>query len=504
MTLADLIDLEAELARERGMDPAALEARDRALVGDGPGIAVASARGRDALIRRWLAALRGTDPTRPSPGRTVASALAALRAVLVIGGLALGWGAAAAVLRYSGAQPVDVWDFLLVFVALQIVLFALVVASFLFPVASLGIPLLGVFRAALAAIYPWLAERIGRRSEERVAGWRTFWHRLRSRRSLYRGVEPWILIGLTQAFGLAFNVGALLGCLRLIVFSDLAFAWGTTLLGLDPARFHAVVHALAVPFAWIWPGADPSRELVDITQYSRLDAAYLASGVRRSVHPELVGGWWPFLVASLVCYGLVPRAAMLAAAALRARWILAALPLDDAEVTRLVRRLSEPHVETRGPAEEPAVRASAGAPRGGAAEPFAGTRCAVVLWRDVPRGPELDATVARQTRCSVEAVQAAGGRDYEEGRLDWRGLVEGADAVVVVAEAWEAPDKAVLRLCRRLREELGPRRHVAVLLVDGRGGRLRPASAGDLAVWRDVLVTLEDPYVAAAPLQVAP
>jgi Protein of unknown function (DUF2868) len=500
MTLADLLDLEAQLARDRDTDTGALEARDRALLGNvaSPG----AGRGqRQALLRRWLQALRDSASRQAYPGRAVAGVLGGLRALLALAGLLLGWGAATAVLRYSGGAPVNVWDFLLAFVGVQLLLFALLVSSFLFPIASLGLPLLGLFRSALAALYPRLAARALRGQEERLAQWAGFWHRLRSRRSLYHHVEPWILLGLTQAFGVAFNVGALLGCLRLVVFSDLAFAWSTTLLQLDVGRFHAIAHTLAAPFAWLWPEADPTRALVEATRYSRLDAAYLASGARRSAHPELVGGWWPFLIGCLVTYGLLPRLATLALATARARWSLARLPLDDAEVTRLVRRLSEPHVETRSPEREVEGPARSGPPQVPAPMEAREARCAVVLWRDVPGTPLLEAAAARQARCPVAGVHAAGGRDHPEGAADWPHLVDGADPVVVVAEGWEAPDKAALRLLAELRRAMGAKRHLLVLLVDAGQPTPRAPTAAQLRIWQEGLATLEDPYLAVEPLR---
>jgi hypothetical protein len=48
VTLADLIDLEAQLARDRDADPAALAARDRALLA---GDAAPPARSDEALAR---------------------------------------------------------------------------------------------------------------------------------------------------------------------------------------------------------------------------------------------------------------------------------------------------------------------------------------------------------------------------------------------------------------------------------------------------------------------
>lgn len=498
MTLADLIDLEVQLARDREADRVELAARDKELLaGD-----AAAPRSRQALLARWIEALRAAEPGELHPGRAVEGVLGGLRATLVLLGLVLGWGAATALLRYTGSEPVNVWDFLLAFVGLQLVLFVLLLSSFFLPLAALGAPLLGIFRGLVAAVYPRLAARAMGWTGGRLAEWRAVWHRLRSRRSLYHQVEPWVLLGLTQAFGVAFNAGALLGCLRLIVFSDIAFSWSTTLVQFDAARFHAILHALAAPFGWLWPDADPSRALVEATRYSRLEGAYVLSGGRRAAHPEMVGGWWPFLLSSLVFYGLLPRCVTLAIASIRRNRLLARLPLDDAETTRLLHRLEEPEVETGRSTTEAAPRPSP-APVAKAEAPT-GTRCTVVLWRDVPAGEELEGAVARQTRCTVSAVHAAGGRDYAEEAVDWQRLAGGTDPLVVVAEGWEAPDKAVLRLVSDLRRALGPRRHLIVLLAQVDASGIRPSLASEVRLWQEGLAQLEDPYLAVEPLRGTP
>jgi len=496
MTLADLIDLEAQLARDREAEPGLLEARDRPLLA---GERVAPSR-RGALLGRWLAALRAREPGRLFPGRAVATALSGLRAVLAVVGLVLGWAAVTAVLRYTGGHPVNVWDFLLAFVGVQLLLLLLLAVSFFLPAAALGAPLLGAFRAAFAALYPRLAAR-GLAGGERAEEWRALWHRLRARRSLYHRAEPWVLLGLGQAFGVAFNAGALLGLARLVVFSDVAFSWSTTLVELDAAHFHAVVGQLSAPFGWALPEAVPSLALVEATRYSRLDAAYLLSGAGRAARPELVGGWWPFLASSLAFYGLLPRLLLLGLSRLRLSLILGRLPLDDAEVSRLVRRLGEPHVETASTdPEAPGAQApSASAPASGDGAP-PGKRCAVVLWRDLPGGPGIEAAVRGETGCEVTAVHAAGGLDFDEGAGGWEPRLGGADLVVVVAEGWEAPDRSVLRLLRELRSAAGPRLHLRVLLVDAVDDGPRPPPAAQVRVWRDALGRLEDPHLAVDPL----
>ena len=500
MTLSDLIDLEAQLDRDHGADPGALQARDRSLVA-APDLGGSP---RATVLQRWLGALREAEPRRLHPGATVTGALRGVRAALILLGLVLGWGAATALLRYTGQEPVNVWDFLLVFVGVQLLLFALLLSSFFLPVAALGTPLLGLFRGLLAWIYPRLAARgLPGKDPARLAEWKALWHRLRSRRSLYHDVEPWLLLGLTQAFGVAFNVGALLGCLRLIVFSDIAFSWSTTLLHLDADRFHALVRALAAPFGWLWPDASPSAALVESTRYSRLEGSYLLSGGGRAAHPELVGGWWPFLLSALIAYGLLPRLLALIVSQVRAARLLSRLPLDDAEVTRVLRRLVEPQIETRSPTPD---RLAAAAGNRSLAPTLASgaTECALVLWRDVPKAPQLEAAVARQTHCTVTGVHTAGGRDYEEGTVDWARRVDGAPSVVVLAEGWEAPDKATLRLLRELRRQLGPRRLITVLLAQVGVAGMRPSLATDVRIWEDMLAALEDPYLAVEALGETP
>ena len=141
--------------------------------------------------------------------------------------------------------------------------------------------------------------------------------------------------------------------LRLVVFSDVAFAWSTTLVDLDAARFHALVTALARPWAWLWRDAVPSLALVEATR-SRLEGAYVQhAGGGRAVDPALVGGWWRYLLAA-IAYGLLPRALALAVARLRAARLLARLP----STTRRSRVGAKARRAARGDARD---RARAGA-----------------------------------------------------------------------------------------------------------------------------------------------
>lgn len=487
MKLAALVDLEAQLAQDAGADPEALHVRDRALVAEAP----AGARPH-ALLVRWLSALRAQEPQRAFPGRRVAAALRTVAALLVVLGLALGWSAASVVLLYEGAQPVNVWDVLLVFVGVQLLLLALLLVSFVFPVGSLGVPLLGGVR--------WLVRRVWRRlafgAGERGEAFEAVARRLRARHRLYSDVEAWSLLGLTQIFGVAFNVGALLAFLRLVVFSDLAFSWSTTL-EVEPAAFHRLVEALAAPFGWLVPDAVPSAALVEATRWSRLEHAYVAGAAGEAAGAVRAGGWWPFLALSLVTYGLLPRLVTLVVARLRRAWLLAHLPFDDVEVRAVLGRLTRPVVSTRGEGTE----AAAGTVPGGAVPrpgrlAEGGGRCTLLLWRDIPRGG-LEAAVAARLGCAATTVGEVGGP--EAPALGPLGDPEGAAGpVVVAAEAWEAPDDAVLELLADIRRRVGTRTVVVLLTGAADAGPTAP-DPGDVALWSRRLARLADPHLALEP-----
>jgi hypothetical protein len=101
-------------------------------------------------------------------------------------------------------------------------------------------------------------------------------------------------------------------------------------------------------------------------------------------------------------------------------------------------------------------------------------------------------------------VHGAGGGEDDLGGARLAAELDAADPVVVVAEAFEAPDRATVRFVRSLREALGPRRHLVVLVVDLGADAVRGAAEPDLRVWRDGLARLEDPYLAVEPLGGAP
>ncbi|HET9062794.1 MAG TPA: DUF2868 domain-containing protein, partial [Candidatus Binatia bacterium] len=244
LTLAELIDLEAQLAADIDADPSTLVARDTA-IGEASGAAQLADR-RHALLRAWLGAVGATGSG--SVGRRVQSFYRIVGWLAAGASLFGGAGTAAALLRYDGRDPVNIVNFLAVLVGLQLLLVAISVLAMLpAPWRSRAVRLtglqemvrdLGYRRAGLVGT---LHERgvLGSKSAAAVG-------RLVALHGIYASVERWSLTALTQRAAVAFNVGALAVCLYLVTVRALAFAWSTTL-EVDAETMTRIFHAIAAP-----------------------------------------------------------------------------------------------------------------------------------------------------------------------------------------------------------------------------------------------------------------
>ncbi|MGH0031477.1 MAG: DUF2868 domain-containing protein [Myxococcota bacterium] len=478
-SIGRLVDLAEQLARDAEAAPDALRRRDRALgraLGEG---------GEPGSIAGWLERLRPEDGE--SLGEQADRAGRVLSALLFVAGLAVGGSAALALFWYDGTHPVNVVRVLGVFVGLQLLLVVGTVVLCLPEGWRRRVPGLTALQEALSLLSPgrWQGalRRVlpgsQRRAAERFAGLAQRHHRL------YGDVEKWWLLSASQGFGVAFNLGALGVALALVTFTDLAFGWSTTL-DVGAADFGAVTHALSRPWAGLWPAAVPDAALVDATRYFRESAGH---------DPAASAAWWPFLVASMGVYGLLPRVAF---------WVLARVQLafavrrglrETPGVAALRERLSSHLVETGALEEEAGT-----APVEDATQPTApaleeGLRCRAIVWSGFPLADAAQAGAALGV--DVESLHRAGEADLAQDAAAIRALAEpgGDEPVVVVAKAWEPPVLELLDFLGDLRRAIGDGRGIVLVpLALSDAGRPVAPPAREGAVWRHAVDRLGDPW----------
>lgn len=148
-----------------------------------------------------------------------------------------------------------------------------------------GLPLLGALGSLLGAWRgadrPWLF-RLGQRQirwfPDRAARW---W-------MLYVLQSLWCLLAL----------GMLVGYGAMLLFTDLAFGWSSTVLTGEQG-LSTLLRVVSLPWQTFWPSAVPDAALLSDTRFQRIAPDQSLS--------DRAGDWWPFLLASLLAYNLIPR-----------------------------------------------------------------------------------------------------------------------------------------------------------------------------------------------------
>ena len=320
----DAIDIPLWLEADRLTPHAERSRRDREI-----GLTLEH-RDRVQRVRGWW---RVAAPDEEGAGARLERVRGAITAVMALLGAALGVSLALAAFQYDGSQPVNVVRLIAL----------LVVIPALFLIASLlllpgRVALLRGVQDLIAPLNPGalaltVFRRLTRASPELA---RTFdW---RAGRSSAARFAKWQLMCWSQVAAVGFNIAVLATAVLLVTFTDLAFRWSTTL-DVDPEAVTRIVQAIAWPWHAFVPSAVPSAELVEQSQFFRLDSGGLASG-------RALTAWWPFTLLTIVTYGLLPRLVLLGVAVVRLRAAEGALLLDDPRVTALVDRMASPAVET--------------------------------------------------------------------------------------------------------------------------------------------------------------
>lgn len=498
--LRDVVDLEVQLAFDEEMDDGALRTRDRGLY-----LALAPAPTQpDALLGAWLEALRARFGA-PRLGERVEAAQRLLSYLLAIIGLTVGWGVAEALLYYEqGGAPVNIGHYLLVLVLGQIAMLALLSLSSLLGRFITRLPLVGDLGRLLRFFTTRLARLLDEASAgESLAAQRAAYQRARTRHGLYGELERYAVLSQSQLFALAFNIGALSCCVRLVLLSDLAFAWSTSVASLNAVEVQRVCSVLASPFAWLVPEAMPSASLIEHTQYFRLEGRFADAPVGSRGDPALAGEWWRFLLACTLTYGLLPRVLTFSWFRHKLRRAHNHVPLDTPAVQRVLARMTTPVLSTR--AHDDVAQQAEPARHVERKTHEAGGPYALILFRDVPTTASLlTREIELALGLTVTGVDRAGGFDVQADAALCERLGRDSVGVCLVAEAWEAPDKSLRALLSMLRQALGPRRSVHVVLIGEASESGFAAPAGDdVRLFRDRLTLLQDPYLSVETLAAA-
>ena len=440
------------------------------------------------------------------PGQGLRLAHKRLRAAFIPIGMVLGVLATTGILLYDGTRPVNVLTFLSALLAPQVLLLLLLFTSLVLGRRLESIlPVLGWLRRAVSKMWERLAKRYGETSKSACND--EAQPLASAEESLYAGVNRWRSIALMQWLAVGFNIGIVLALLTRLAVTDVVFGWSTTL-GAIAQLFPSLVELLSWPWATWLPAAAPDPSIVEATRYVRLGGLEVAwAGAPLEPDVLLFSGWWPFLLVSVLAYGLLPRLFVLALSLIMVRQNVRWAVTQSRRLERLHQRVSTPLIEVEtevfstgysGPDDDeprdgkPSLSFGEEKRKAPDNEALDIGPCSVVLWGDVPDPKDLlDKALASRTGATVEERLKAGGLAFDETRQAIARLTTGRLSrlpVVLVAEAYEAPAEELERFLQAVRIGGRPERVVIVALVDVLEEEgFNEAKSDDEAMWRSGL-----------------
>ncbi|MEN8106822.1 MAG: DUF2868 domain-containing protein [Pseudomonadota bacterium] len=479
--LGDLIELDEVLDADLAIDLEARKQRDRDI-----GRKLHRNRSKPASqIRAWLREI-GPAAARNN-GLRATRLYHALCLALVITGLLTGWGLASAVLFYDGNQPINVVNAVGILVLPQILLLLVWLVAAL----PIRLPLFSGIGATLGFLNPGrLAGQLaGLFSEKENRGLAILWDP--DNIASLAPAARWLFSFWSQLFAFSFNIGALAAAIFLVSFSDLAFVWSTTL-AISNETFHQLLTILSTPWSAFFPDAVPGSELVANSRYYRLDEGTLAGTAATS--PQLaieLGQWWPFLIAAITCYGLLPRLLTLWISWYRFRHHLRKALCNLPGAPELLARMNSPLVSTLAvqPEETREIAASSAVAKPDATRHA--IRCPVIDWSGAcGRTDEITVQLGTMGIEVLEFLRAGGRQTTEQDQELATSLCRHKpEGVGILVKAWEPPLMDFLDFVRGIRRQCGQKKPFIVLLWGGQDG----VTAADRETWQLTLAQLGDP-----------
>ena len=513
----DIIDLEYFLHQDSDEDEAVLDQRDRHIFTQtlsstsGDDLKQAASDNRE-MIRKWLDARRRIEEDSENallPGTAYADSYKTVKIVMALLGGVLGFLMATTLLRYSGAEPINVAYYLGVLVVPQLVL-AVLMIFFLFS---------GVIRPShmpRSALYQWIGrllakgiEKMTNRIQQKMTGAQrntlsAILDLVRLKNKVYGKLFLWPVFILIQIFGVAFNTGILCGTLIRVLGTDLAFGWQTTL-NVAPGAVHKFVQMLSLPWQWMVSDAIAHPGLEQIMG-SRI---ILKEGIHFLATQDLAS-WWPFLCFCILFYGLLPRSLFLLLGTFVKVRLLKKLSFMQADCQRLIIRMTTPLVTSSGgqvPGETSDLPVETDARQNGTADKKVieeeKKASLVLVPEDIDRDWTMDDLVrafrkvfpSKNTDRHFIAMDMAADAAVLTSAMN--GESDKAISVFLLMEAWKPPIRETLAFLRDLRSMLSNQEMMILGLVGKPHGKniFTKATEGDVTVWKQKIRTLNDPFI---------
>jgi hypothetical protein len=418
-------------------------------------------------------------------------------------GLTIGTSLAFSFLDYSGSEPVNITRYLISFVGVQILLFFIIGATFLYRLiwrldlrSSFLYSLLSrLMVSGVLKLNRYFGKKLTGQQRLHISAAQGL---LREKLQTHGSCLLWPVFILLQVLTIGFNFGVLGATLLKVISSDIAFGWQSTLQVTEQFVF-TLVKTIALPWSWFVPEDIAYPSLVHI----KGSQMTLKEGIYHLVTIDLVS-WWPFLCFAVLFYGLLPRIALLFVGLGSLRLNMTRLQFKRVACKQLLQRMTTSQVSSQAPIPDhskqptplglPQLEESAEYWSVSKEDPDCLHNTAVAL---IPNElyeqcslSTLQALMQKRLGVDVREILQTGEVHQNElvmlGQLEERKKSSKVDNVVILQEAWQPPILEFLLFLKQLRSRLGADVPLFVALV----GKPRSDTIftsikiEDLEIWR--------------------
>jgi hypothetical protein len=229
----------------------------------------------------------------------------------------------------------------------------------------------------------------------------------------------------------------------------------------------------------------------------------------RDADPELLGEWWPFLVACMVFYGLLPRLLSCGVARWRYQAALHYGILHAPGVSEVFDRLNRSMVRTR--ADDP-VGSRPGVSNEDCEFPdpvlASGQRHMFIRWAEAGQGADRfhDWARAHLGFTSGDVFSAGGSASIQEDEqtIESIATAEEGSAIFFVCSAWEPPVAECMDFVSSLSSRLADGRTIVILPLGRSGEDIAPPSPDNLSQWQHRVQQIGDPRLVVKRIEPEP
>ncbi len=455
-------------------------------------------------LRIWLKNRRAKELNNAAPflpGDAIREAHAIFRLILLIGGILVGCGLGFSYFVYTGKTPLNVFQFLTIFIIPQLlIIIILVVRAAISPTQSRRLSSLGNL---LHSLYNRLFFTLKKKTIQKLSTEK----RANITKILTKeqgSLSFWPLFLASQLFALGFNIGITAVTLLKIITTDLAFGWQSTL-QLGPENLFSIVKFIALPWSWLLSADFSYPSLLQI-EGSRI---ILKDSIQHLLTQDLTS-WWPFLLLCLLFYGLLPRLVLLFFGVFMEQRSFT-IHLQQNKYKAVYKRMVTPFFSTQASPQKtktvaqpfvPVQMQKDPAPVGSGQKPVLVlipddiyTNCSLPAIEELLRPHNYQPVERQRIFKSYDDDLEVLASLSEMSRHDLNGIV-------VLLEAWMAPIKEHIRFLHSITESIPENIAMSVLFLGRPSSNtiFTPPDGNDIQIWQPQVSNLNDKVIFLEPL----